>query len=200
MKKTFSLPGWGLLQGMAVTARNFIGSFYDPARLATVSYPEEKMPLPENSRNFPFLVYDGDDAEEGLRCVVCRICEKECPPQVISMAPATDEKGKALKRPKVFDIDTNACMSCQICVEVCPFDAIKMDSAYEYAEVEHFHALIHHLNHLAKPNSYFHAIKPTEAAEVDGRLEAERARKEAARLKKEEEVRQKKEEAARESQ
>lgn len=195
MNKKFNPPGLGLLKGMAITARNFIGSYYDPKRMVTVSYPEEKRPLPENSRNFPFLIYDGDDAEIGLRCVVCRICEKECPPQVISIVQATDDNGKAIKRPKVFDIDTNACMSCQICVEVCPFDAIKMDSAYEYAEFEHVHALVHHKNHLAKPNSYFHAIKPTEAAEVDARLEAERARKEAARLKKEEEDRKKKEAA-----
>lgn len=185
MSSKFGLPGLGLLKGMAITARNFIGSYYDPARLETVSYPEQKMTLPENSRNFPFLVYDGDDPEAGLRCVACRICEKECPPKVISIVQATDENGKAMKQPEVFDIDTNACMSCQICVEVCPFDAIKMDSAYEYAEIEHFHSLIHHKNHLAKPNSYYQAIKPTEAAEVDERLEAERARKEAARKKKE---------------
>ena len=39
--------------------------------------------IKENTRQFPFLVYDGEDALAGLRCVGCQICEKECPPQCI---------------------------------------------------------------------------------------------------------------------
>ena len=54
--------GFGVLNGMAVTLRNFIGSYFEKERLITVQYPEERSPLPENYRNFPFLVYDGDDA------------------------------------------------------------------------------------------------------------------------------------------
>lgn len=179
------LPGAGLVKGMMVTGWNFLSSYFDRERLVTVSYPEEKMPLPENSRNFPFLVYDGLDPEEGLRCTSCKICEKECPPQVIRIVQARDANGKPRKHPEVFDIDTNACMSCQICVEVCPFDSIKMDSAYEYAETEHFVSLIHTKQQLAKSNAYYHQIKSTEASEVDARLEAERRRKEEAAAKKE---------------
>ena len=73
--------GAGVLNGMAVTLRNFIGSYFEKDRLITVQYPEERETLPENSRNFPFLIFDTDDAEAGLRCVACKICEKECPPQ-----------------------------------------------------------------------------------------------------------------------
>jgi formate hydrogenlyase subunit 6/NADH:ubiquinone oxidoreductase subunit I len=117
--------GTGLLKGLAVTARNFVGSYHDPRPVTTVEYPEEAR-LPENAyRNFPFLVFDGEDPL-GLRCVACQICEKECPPQCIYIVMDRDEKGKAKMKPKVFDIDTSVCMSCQICVEVCPFDAIKM--------------------------------------------------------------------------
>jgi NADH-quinone oxidoreductase subunit I len=61
--------GFGVLNGMAVTLRNFVGSYFEKERLITVQYPEERSPLPENYRNFPFLVYDGDDAHAGLRCV-----------------------------------------------------------------------------------------------------------------------------------
>ena len=43
---------------MAVTARNFVGSYFEKDRLTTVQYPEERIPLPENYRNFPFLVFD----------------------------------------------------------------------------------------------------------------------------------------------
>src|SRR6266567_3831430 len=73
--------GTGILKGMAVTARNFVGSYFEKDRLITVQYPEERIPLPENYRNFPFLPYDGDDPHAGLRCVACKICEKECPAQ-----------------------------------------------------------------------------------------------------------------------
>ena len=69
-----------------------------------------------------------------LRCVACQICEKECPPQCIYIVMERDEKGKALRRPKVFDLDISVCMSCQICVEVCPFDALFWSPEYEYSE------------------------------------------------------------------
>jgi Formate hydrogenlyase subunit 6/NADH:ubiquinone oxidoreductase 23 kD subunit (chain I) len=65
-------------------------------------------------------------------------------------------------------------MSCQICVEVCPFDAIKMDQVFEIAAPDRFNDLLLHREQLAKPNTYYHQIHPTEAAEVDARLAAER--------------------------
>ena len=74
--------GEQIIKGMAVTARNFFGSYVSKDRLTTVQYPEEHLAQKENTRQFPFLVYDGDDWEKGLRCVACQICEKECPPQV----------------------------------------------------------------------------------------------------------------------
>ena len=58
--------GSGVLSGMAVTLRNFIGSYFEKDRLITVQYPEERDTLPENYRNFPFLVFDTEDAEAGL--------------------------------------------------------------------------------------------------------------------------------------
>jgi len=168
--------GKGLLQGLAVTAKNLVGSFHDPARYTTQEYPEVKPTLPEAYRNFPFLVSESAEDPMGtLRCVACQICEKECPPQCIFIVMERDEKGKAMKRPKVFDIDTSVCMSCQICVEVCPFDAIKMDQVFEIATTDRFNALLLNREQLAKPNTYFQQIHPTEAAEVDARLAAERA-------------------------
>ena len=168
--------GTGILKGMAVTARNFVGSYFDKERLTTVQYPEERNPLPENYRNFPFLVYDGDDSQAGLRCVACKICEKECPPQCIYIVKSDDKKpdymGKPQFYPKVFDIDISVCMSCQICVEVCPFEAIKMDKDFELSTRERFDALLMRKDDLAKSNDYYRRISPTDAADVDRKLTA----------------------------
>ena len=168
--------GTGILKGMAVTARNFVGSYFEKERLTTVQYPEERIPLTENYRNFPFLVYDDSDPNAGLRCVACKICEKECPPQCIYIVKSDDKKpdymGKPQFYPKVFDIDISVCMSCQICVEVCPFEAIKMDKEFELSKRERFNHLLLRTEDLAKPNEYYHKICPTEATEVDSKLTA----------------------------
>jgi NADH-quinone oxidoreductase subunit I len=175
--------GEGIIKGMAQTAKNFFGSYTSEERLTTVEYPEEQIPVKENNRNFPFLVYD-NEPEKGLRCVACKICEKECPPQCIYIVLRRDEKGKPQKHPEVFDIDVTVCMSCQICVEVCPFDAIKMDQVFELSQTGRFEELLLHKQDLAKSNTYFHKIHPTEADEVDTRLAEEKAKAEAAKAAK----------------
>ena len=178
--------GKGMLDGLRVTAQNFFGSYFDGGRkerLFTYQYPEERPPIPENSRTFPFLVADDPNDPIGtIRCTACKICEVECPPKCIYIIMDRDEKGKPLQRPKVFDIDISVCMQCQICVDVCPFESIKMDNNYEKARYGRFNELVEHLPDLLKPNSYYHQIKPTEAAAVDAKLkeEAEKKAKKAA--------------------
>jgi len=171
---------------MAATARNFVGSYFEEDRLTTVQYPEERISLAENYRNFPFLIYDGTESEAGLRCVACKICEKECPPQCIYIVKSEDKKpdylGKPQFYPAVFDIDISVCMSCQICVEVCPFEAIKMDKVFELSTRERFDALLLRKGELAKSNTYYHSIRPTEADRVDAGL-AEAAAAAAAKKK-----------------
>ena len=175
--------GEGIIKGMAVTAKNFLGSYVSEERLTTIQYPEERQPLQEAVRQFPFLVFDGDDWQKGLRCVACQICEKECPPKCIYIEKSKDKKpdyiGKPQLYPATFDIDIAVCMSCQICVEVCPFDAIKMDTEFELSTDNRFGGLLVNKQQLAKSNGHFHKIHPTDAAEVDGRLAAEKAKAEA---------------------
>jgi len=114
--------GTGIIKGLVETARNFVGSYTNEERLVTVEYPDERLPLQENTRNFPFLVFDGVDPAAGLRCVACQICEKECPPQCIYITKSKDKKpdyvGKPQLYPAIFDIDVSVCMSCQSCVEI----------------------------------------------------------------------------------
>ena len=175
--------GEAIIKGMAVTAKNFLGSYVSEERLPTIQYPEERQPLQEAVRQFPFLVYDGEDWQKGLRCVACQICEKECPPKCIYIVKSKDKKpdyvGKQQFYPATFDIDLAVCMSCQICVEVCPFDAIKMDTEFELSTTDRFGGLLVNRQQLAKPNSHYRKIHPEEASEVDARLAAEKTKAEA---------------------
>ena len=175
--------GEGILRGLAETARNFFGSYVSKDRLTTVQFPEERIAPIEATRDFPFLVYDGNDWEAGMRCVACQICEKECPPKCIYIDKSKDKKpdaaGKMQFYPARFDIDISVCMSCQICVEVCPFDAIKMDTVFELSTQDRFAGLLLDKHQLAKSNEYYHEIHPTEAAAVDVALGDERAKTEA---------------------
>ena len=175
----WTLPGLGLFQGLAVTGKNMVQSFYNKERMTTVQYPEQRAPISPNFRNFPFLVYDGESIDN-LRCVACSICEKECPPQCIYIVLERDENGKSLKRPKIFDIDVSVCMNCGICAEVCPFDAIYMDGEYELATDDRFEGLLFHRERLAKSADYHMKLRPEQASEVMARRKAEEKKKAAA--------------------
>ena len=174
--------GEQIIQGMAVTARNFFGSYVSKERLTTVQYPEERLTPKGNTRQFPMLIFDGDP-EKGLRCVACQICEKECPPQCIYIIKSKDKKpdfkGQMQLYPAVFDIDVSVCMSCQICVEVCPFESIKMNTEFELSTDDRFEGLLLHKEQLAKSNEYYHQQHPDEARESDAVQAAEKAKAEA---------------------
>ena len=176
------MVGNGILKGLVETARNFFGSYVSKDRLTTVQYPEERVAQIEATRDFPFLVYDGPDWHDGMRCVACQICEKECPPKCIFIEKSKDKKpdavGKPQAYPAVFNIDISVCMSCQICVEVCPFDAIKMDVKYDLSTDDRFGGLLLDKKQLSKSNEYYNAIHPTEAAAVDAHFAEERAKTE----------------------
>ncbi len=175
--------GEQIIKGMAVTAKNFFGSYVSKERLTTVQYPEERLVPKENTRQFPFLVYDGDDAEKGLRCVACQICEKECPPQCIYIVKSKDKKpdykGQPQLYPLTFDIDISVCMSCSICVEVCPFESIKMDTEFELSTDDRFAGLLLHKQALAKPNSHYHKVHAQDAKDSDAVIAGEKAKAEA---------------------
>ena len=145
----------------------------------TVQYPEEKLPVPEEFRYIPFLVYDeGAEGKKEIRCTSCGICAKVCPPQCIWIVRGTDPStGRPVPQPSQFYIDGDICMNCGFCAEYCPFDAIKMDHAYELAS---YTRTLYDIDKLLKPASYYAGIRPENAARED---EARRA-KEAAKAAK----------------
>ena len=194
-----SILGGGIFKGMAVTLRNFVGSYFSKERLTTNDYswrPDGALPqsiadypkeegeqlrdtttVTNYSRNFPMLLHDGGEPMDTVRCVACQICERECPPQCIYIEKDYDENGKYIKRPAIFDIDVSVCMSCQICVEVCPFDAIVMNSQFELSTPNRFGGLLVRRDDLLKSNDYYHKIHPEEAAARDEKMAAEKATK-----------------------
>ena len=215
-----SFLGGGIFSGMAVTLRNFVGSYFDPDRLTTNDYswrPKGQLPqsageypreegeqlsdtttVTNYSRNFPMLLHDGGDSPmDTIRCVACQICERECPPQCIYIEKDYDENGKFIKRPAVFDIDISVCMGCQICVEVCPFDSIVMNSQFELSTPNRFDGLLLHRGDLLKSNDYYHRIHPEEAKARDQRMAEEKATKEAKKKAAAEAAKKKAEEKAR---
>ena len=186
-----ALIGSGVLNGMLVTLREFVGTYpwgrgllrvlgiHATNGLVTVAYPEVKQQHSERFRYFPFLVYD--ETPDNLRCVACKICEQECPPQCIHIVMEKDEQGRPVKAygrtlPKQFDIDMSICMSCRICVDVCPFDAIEMDNQYEFSASDRYEHMMFDKKTLLKSAEYFKQIKPTEAATVDARLAAKKVK------------------------
>jgi NADH-quinone oxidoreductase subunit I len=195
------MNGLGILRGMGVTLRRFVNTYWEDIKWAgkryytaegvahrssaeqrgifTVQYPEEKLPVPEEFRYIPFLVYDVDpEGEKHDRCTSCGICAKVCPPQCIWIVRTNDPNtGRPIPEPHAFFIDVDICMNCGFCAEYCPFDAIKMDHDYELSVYNRHTSNIFDKEKLSKPASYYNSIRPSNAAREDAaRAEAAAAK------------------------
>lgn len=193
--------GLGILKGLGVTLKHFLNTYIDDIRwkgkryytpeglayrssknakgIFTVQYPEEKLPIPEEFRFIPFLVYEEkEDGKKEYRCTSCGICSKVCPPQCIWIVRSTDPNtGRPIPDPAEFTIDADVCMSCGLCAEFCPFDAIKMDHTYELANYNRLKNNIYDKDKLGRPVSYYAQVRPINfAREEAARAEAEAIR------------------------
>jgi NADH-quinone oxidoreductase subunit I len=193
--------GLGILKGLFITLKHFFETYFDDIRwkgkryytpegiahrmssdakgIFTVQYPEEKLPVPEEFRYIPFLIYDEkEDGTKETRCTSCGICAKVCPPQCIWIVRSSDPNtGRPVPDPEEFYIDIDICMSCGFCAEYCPFDAIKMDHDYELATYDRMQNNILDKQKLLKPASYYASIRPTNyQREETARAEAEAAK------------------------
>ena len=190
--------GKGILKGLSVTLKHFIDAYVDdiawwgrryrtPEGIAhrsskdakgvfTVQYPEEKLPLPEEFRYVPFLVYDEqDDGKKEIRCTSCGICAKVCPPQCIWIVRTSDpQTGRPVPAPAEFYIDADICMNCGFCAEYCPFDAIIMDHDFEIASYDRN---VLNLQQLLKPASYYRSIRPINYQRNEDERKAKQAAK-----------------------
>jgi NADH-quinone oxidoreductase subunit I len=174
--------GWGVIKTLAIALRHFVMTYVDDIKyglkrnspeniirrqgpqgrgIYTVPYPEEKLDLPERSRNLPFLVLDS--RTEQVKCTACGLCAQMCPTQCIWIERAQDpETGRPLRYPVKYTFDRSICMGCGYCAEYCPFDAIKMDCEYELATYDR-PGFVDAMSS-ARPESYLAEIHPSEVS------------------------------------
>jgi formate hydrogenlyase subunit 6/NADH:ubiquinone oxidoreductase subunit I len=102
-------------------------------RIATIQYPHEMIPVPDNGR---YRLHNEIDD-----CIVCDKCAKICPVNCIDIEPvrAVEEFGKTSDgTPKRiyaarFDIDMAKCCFCGLCTTVCPTECLTMTKVFDFS-------------------------------------------------------------------
>lgn len=113
-----------LFIGMGIT----IKEFFKP--VVTVQYPHETIPMSARFRGHIELVRDPETG--GNKCIVCGLCQKNCPSGCITVDGEKREgvKGKVLT---LYQLDFTKCSLCGMCVENCKPGAIQFSKDYNLA-------------------------------------------------------------------
>ncbi|HOX83761.1 MAG TPA: 4Fe-4S binding protein [Chryseolinea sp.] len=115
---------------VSITHPNY---FAEREGIATIQYPYEMQPVPDNGR---YRLHNEIDD-----CIVCDKCAKICPVDCIDIEPikATEEIGKTSDgTPKRiyaarFDIDMGKCCFCGLCTTVCPTECLTMTKVFDFS-------------------------------------------------------------------
>ncbi|HXP61043.1 MAG TPA: NADH-quinone oxidoreductase subunit I [Dongiaceae bacterium] len=113
-----------LLIGMRVT----IGQFFKP--VVTVQYPHKTLKMPLRYRGHIELV--GNPASGRPLCFVCKLCERACPSDCISVDGVKLE-GEKRRSVTSYKLNFTTCSLCGACVEVCREGAIRFSRDYNLA-------------------------------------------------------------------
>lgn len=109
------------------------GYFDSQEGIATVQYPHESIPVPDNGR---YKLHNEIDD-----CIVCDKCVKICPVNCITIDPikspeefgkTSDGTSKRIYAAK-FDIDMGKCCFCGLCTTVCPTECLTMTKEYDFS-------------------------------------------------------------------
>ncbi len=139
-----------LLQGLSLTFAHLLKArkgrsplsvqspsyFENQEGIATVQYPHETIPVPDNGR---YKLHNEIDD-----CIVCDKCVKVCPVNCITIDPikSAEEFGKTSDgTPKriyaaKFDIDMGKCCFCGLCTTVCPTECLTMTKDFDFSVFE----------------------------------------------------------------
>jgi len=117
---------WSLFVGLGITIRYF----FQP--VVTMQYPYQTVPMTPRFRGHIELVKDEETGE--TKCIVCGMCQKNCPSNCITVNGEKREgvKGKVLTE---YTLDFTKCSLCGFCVEGCPTAAITFSKDYNLAGV-----------------------------------------------------------------
>lgn len=115
-----------LLIGMRIT----IGQFFKPT--ITVHYPHETLKIPRRFRGHIELVLDPETGR--AKCYACKLCERACPSDCISVEGVKLEGAKK-KSVSHYVLDFTKCSLCGSCVEACRDNAIRFSRDYNLASV-----------------------------------------------------------------
>ncbi len=137
--------------------------------IATIQYPHEAIPVPDNGR---YRLHNEIDD-----CIVCDKCAKICPVDCIEIEPvrAIEEIGKTSDgTPKRiyaarFDIDMAKCCFCGLCTTVCPTECLTMTKVYDFSVAD-----------IREHTFAFAEMSPTEIADKKRVLEEHQKSKAAA--------------------
>jgi NADH-quinone oxidoreductase subunit I len=113
-----------LVTGMRVT----IGQFFKPS--VTLHYPHESLKMPKRFRGHIELVRDPKTGKP--LCFACKLCERACPSDCITVEGAKLEGAKK-KSVTQYVLDFTKCSLCGSCVEACRDGAIRFSREYNLA-------------------------------------------------------------------
>lgn len=120
-----------VLQGaksLAIGLRITLGQFFKPT--VTVRYPYQTLKMPARFRGHIELVRDPETGK--AKCFVCKLCEKACPSDCITVDGVKPEGAKR-KTVTQYRLDFTKCSLCGSCVEACRDGAIRFSREYNLA-------------------------------------------------------------------
>jgi NADH-quinone oxidoreductase subunit I len=116
------------LKSLFIGMRITIGQFFKP--IVTVQYPHQTLKIPPRFRGHIELVRD---PATGLpKCFVCKLCEKACPSDCITVEGVKPEGAKR-RTVTNYRLDFTKCSLCGSCVEACRDGAIRFSRDYNLA-------------------------------------------------------------------
>ena len=116
------------LKSLFIGMRITIGQFFQPT--VTVRYPYETLKIPARFRGHIELVRDPATGQP--KCFVCKLCEKACPSDCITVEGIKPE-GARRKTVTSYRLDFTKCSLCGSCVEACRDGAIRFSREYNLA-------------------------------------------------------------------
>ncbi len=127
MKRSYRqiIPGFkSLIIGMIITMKEF----FKPS--VTLQYPWETEKMKPRFRGHIELVRD--DTTGKAICFACKLCERACPSDCISV-DGVKKEGDKKKSVTEYKLDFTKCSLCRSCIEACPSGAIRFSKDYNQA-------------------------------------------------------------------